>query len=55
MRFENLQKQSQDHDSLNHNDKKKKEVDSRNIRDMFRSPTKKATNDKKVIVLDDKM
>ena len=26
---------------------KKKEVNSRNIRDMFRNPTKKATNDKK--------
>ena len=31
---------------------KKREVNSRDIRDMFRNPTKKATNDKKVIVLD---
>ena len=53
MRLENLQKQSQDHDSVNHNDNKKKEVNSRNIQNMFRSPTKKATNDKKVIVLDE--
>ena len=28
---------------------KKKEANSRDIRDMFRNPTKKATNDKKVI------
>ena len=34
------------------NRQKKKEVNSRDIRDMFRIPTKKATNDKKVIVLD---
>ena len=39
------------HGSLNHNGKKK-EVNSRDIRDMFRNPTKKTTNDKKVIVLD---
>ena len=52
MRSEKLRKQSQDHDSLNHNGKKKKEVNSRDIRDMFRNPIKKATNDKKVIVLD---
>ena len=31
---------------------KKKNVNSRDIREMFRNPTKKATNDKKVIVLD---
>ena len=30
----------------------KKEVNSRDIWDMFRNPTKKVTNDKKVIVLD---
>ena len=46
---EKLRKQSQDHDSLNRNDKKKKEANSRDIRDMFRNPTKKTTNDKKVI------
>ena len=31
---------------------KKKEVNSGDIRDIFRNPTKKATNDKKIIVLD---
>ena len=31
---------------------KKKEVNSRDIRDMLRNPTKKATNVMKVIVLD---
>ena len=31
---------------------KKKEVNSRDIRDTFRNPTKKATNGKKVIVID---
>ena len=31
---------------------KKKEVNSRDIRDIFRNPTKKATNDKKIIVFD---
>ena len=31
---------------------KKKEINSRDIQDMFRNPTKKATNDKRVIVLD---
>ena len=52
MRSEKLRKHSRDQDSLIYNGKKKKEVISRNIRDMFRNPTKKVTNDKKVIVLD---
>ena len=52
MRSDNLQKQSQYHDRLHHNSKKKKEVNSRDIRDIFRNPRKKATNDEKVIVLD---
>ena len=30
----------------------KEEVNSRDIGDMFKNPTKKATNDKKVIILD---
>ena len=53
MRSEKLRKQSQIHDILNYNGKKN-EVNSRDlfIWDMFRNPTKKATNDKKVIVLD---
>ena len=52
MRSEKLWKQSQDHNSLNHNSRKRKEVNSRDIQDMFRNPTKKATNNKKVIVID---
>ena len=53
MRLKKLRKQSQDHDSLNKSQRrKKKEVNSRDIRDMIRNPTKKATNDKIVIVID---
>ena len=55
MRSDKLQKHSHIHNSLNHKSKKKKQVNSRDVWDMFRNTTKKATNYKKLLHLINKI